>query len=182
MELDVAVESVSSNGKHKTGEEEDNEDVPPAKKTKLEQSKQPAPVSGTKKPPKCPDFLVGNLEDFYRPYPSFRQPSEIGFFSFNEKGEMILDRSGMRYFSQPSRLGLDLKVGYPQFQPKLNQSPDLANILRWISNRWECFLPKLKNQKSLEEIPPHVREGISTATTTSLPIIKDTPASKLVLF
>lgn len=104
---------------------------------------------GTKKP-KCPDFLVGNLDDFYKQYPAFRQPSEIGFFSFDSKGDMIMDRSGLRYYSHPSRLGLDLKVGYSEFVPKLNQTPDLTNILTWISNKWECFIPKIKNQKSVD--------------------------------
>ena len=175
MELDGA--PASSNGRRKAIEEGDKEDLPPTKKVKTDVTKPRSRPPGAAQQPKCPDFLVGNLEDFYRPYPSFRQPSEIGFFSFDAKGEMTIDRSGIRYYSQPSRLGLDLKVGYAEFKPKLNQTPDLGNILTWISNKWECFLPKFRNQKSIDEIPSLARESVSMLTTSTPPVVKDS-ASK----
>lgn len=160
----------------------DSEDLsdkaPPSKRPRSDSGGKNLLASGTKKP-KCPDFLVGNLEDFYKQYPAFRQPSEIGFFSFDSKGDMVMDRSGLRYYSQPSRLGLDLKVGYPEFVPKLNQTPDLTNILTWISNRWECFLPKIKNQKSIEDIPPLAKDGSGGSMSINLPpAFNDTSASK----
>ncbi len=166
------------NGKPQSDREED-EELPPTKKTKVESNIEQPATKETAKPPKCPDFLVGNLEDFYRSYPSFRQPSEIGFFSFNEKGDMAIDRSGIRYYSPPQKpsLGLDLKVGYSEFKPKLNQTPDLSHILTWVGNKWECFLPKFKNQKSIEDIPPAL---IKDTSVPAPPITKQSTANKLV--
>ena len=156
---------MEANGKQRS-EEDEVDEPPPTKKAKTEPNGQLQHVPKSIQPPKCPDFLVGNLEDFYRAYPAFRQPSEIGFFSFNENGDMILDRSGLRYYSQPSRLGLDLTVGYSDFKPKLNQTPDLRNILTWISNKWECFLPKIKSQKSIESLLPLGSGGASATAPT----------------
>ena len=180
MELDV--EGSGKNGRPPSDREDgETEELPPTKKIKVE-SKIELPVrKEAAKPPKCPDFLVGNLEDFYRSYPSFRQPSEIGFFSFSDKGDMTIDRSSVRYYSPPQKpsLGLDLKVGYSDFKPKFNQTPDLSWILRWVSNKWECFLPKFKNQKSIEDISPLIKDAnFSSVLSSSAP--KQSSANKLV--
>lgn len=127
------------------------EDFSLAKKPKLQKEEdEDIPLHHTHKQPvmKCTDFLVSRLEDFYKPNPPFRLPVEIGSFSFDSSGIMVLNRSGLRYFSQPPRLGFDLKIGYDSFECKLNQTPDLTDILKWISYNWSCFQTKQSNSQS----------------------------------
>ena len=38
------------------------------------------------RPQKCADFAVTHLEDFYKANPPFRQPIEVGSFSFDSRG------------------------------------------------------------------------------------------------
>ena len=154
------------------GDEPDEDERPPLPKKEKLTSENPLPqktgqsgIKIHKAPPKCADFLVSNLEDFYRPYPAFRQPLEVGSFSFDSHGKLLLDRSGLRHYAQPSKLGLDLKVGYSAYKTKLHQSPDLNNILTWISHRWQCFLPKLRGQRSIDGL---IADDVKPDSTPSL--------------
>ena len=83
--------------------------LPPAKRPRVE----PDLIQGTenaRKPPasKQPlqtvEFPLFNLEDFYKPCPSYRLPVEIGAFSINGTGELRLDRSQLKYYAPPGRL------------------------------------------------------------------------------
>ena len=123
--------------------------------------------SRTTRPQKCADFAVSHLEDFYKANPPFRQPIEVGSFSFDSQGHQLLDRSELRWYSPAGKSGMDLKVGYKQYQPKLNQTPDLTNILTWASHNWACFLPKLKGQGSVEG--EHRLSESDTTKTTNPP-------------
>lgn len=143
-----------------------SDDSPSPKRSKLHTEgetyqQQPKPLG------KISDFVVSRLEDFYKPNPPFRLPVEIGSFSFDTKGDLILDRSGLKYLTQPGKLGFDLKVGYDSFQPKLNQTPDLTVILNWISHNWNCFLPKMKGQSSLDGKPPEDLNGSAPIVQTA---------------
>lgn len=144
---------------------ENLDEGPPTKKAKPS-GEEPRPKQSSKLPPKCSDFVASNLEDFYKPNPPFRLPVEIGCFSFNDKGKMVLDKRGLKYFSQPSKLGLDLRVGYDKFVPKWNQTPDLTCILTWISHNWGCFLPKLRKEGSLDGGKQTDFNGTSITETT----------------
>lgn len=103
----------------------------------------------TTRPAKCSDFTVTRLEDFYKTNPPFRQPVEIGSFSFDSEGRQVLDRRGLRSYYPAGKLGVDLKVGYKQYTPKLSQTPDLTHILTWMSYNWGCFLPHGKGHSSV---------------------------------
>ena len=129
--------------------------LPPAKRPRVE----PDLIQGTenaRKPPasKQPlqtvEFPLFNLEDFYKPCPSYRLPVEIGAFSINGTGELRLDRSQLKYYAPPGRLNLDLKVGYSSFVPKKENVPanKLQPILKWISSNGDCFRPKAAHPKS----------------------------------
>ena len=138
----------------------------PAKKSRLSEEggegdpqQPPDPLAATvhsekgpriARPQKCADFSVSHLEDFYKANPPFRQPVEIGSFSFDGQGRQQLDRSGLRWYAPAGRSGMDLKVGYAQYEAKLNQTPDLTHLLTWLSHNWKCFLPKLRGQGSIE--------------------------------
>ena len=93
-----------------------------------------------------PEFRAETLDDFYKPCPNYRLPAELGAFSFDDKGVFQHDRSELRYYnppSQPSRLSMDLKVGYNGYVPKEKSgAPDLGPILRWISLNGHCFRPR----------------------------------------
>ena len=131
------------------------------------------------RPQKCADFAVTHLEDFYKANPPFRQPIEVGSFSFDSRGQQQLDRSELRWYSPAGKSGMDLKVGYNQYRQKLNQTPDLTNILTWVSHNWACFLPKLRGQGSVEgeqrltendtktTNPPSGSAGTSSSSTTT---------------
>ena len=131
---------------------EEPEAPPVSKKQKISNVDDALPKQPTSKPPppKCSDFVASNLEDFYKPNPPFRLPVEIGHFSFDAKGNMTFDKSALKHYAQPSKLGLDLRVGYDKFVPKFNQTPDLTHILTWISHNWGCFLPKLRKDGSID--------------------------------
>jgi hypothetical protein len=138
--------------KTESSQEDHDHDLPPLKKPKIS-NEEGKSKQAPKLPPRCSDFVASNLEDFYKPNPPFRLPVEIGCFSFDSNGKMVLDKSGLRYFSRPTKLALDLTVGYDKFIPKLNQTPDLTCILTWISHNWGCFLPKLRSDGSLDGKP-----------------------------
>ena len=93
-----------------------------------------------------PEFRAETLDDFYKPCPNYRLPAELGAFSFDEKGVFKHDRSQLRYYNppgHPSRLSMDLKVGYDGYVPKEKSgAPDLGPILRWISTNGHCFKPR----------------------------------------
>lgn len=146
------------------------EEVPSSKRSKIckEEDSRHQQLARKMSLPKCSDFMVSHLEDFYKPNPPFRLPVEIGSFSFDSEGEMVLDRSGLRYFFQPPKLGLNLKVGFDQFERKLNQTPNLNAILTWVSHNWNCFLPKLTSQSSVEgSKPDDMNAAVAMTTTTS---------------
>ena len=91
------------------------------------------------------EFPASSLDDFYKPCPNYRLPVELGAFSFNSEGAFCHDRSQLRYYyppSQPSRMVMDLRVGYDRFQPKDSGAPSLEPILRWISLNGHCFKPR----------------------------------------
>ena len=104
------------------------------------------------RPQKCADVAPPRLipavthSRISKANPPFRQPIEVGSFSFDSRGQQQLDRSELR--SPAGKSGMDLKVGYNHRQ-KLNQTPDLTNILTWVSHNWACFLPKLRGQRTL---------------------------------
>lgn len=128
---------------------------PPTKTARLSDGADEAVFHGrsrasAKAPRKCADLVVNRLEDFYKPNPPFRLPVEIGCFSFDSKGSLVLDRSGLKAFSPPAKVGVDLKVGYSDFQSKPEGAPELTPILTWISHNWQCFQPGLKSSKSLD--------------------------------
>ena len=143
-------------------------DPPSPKRPKVyaedEAHQQPAKPSG-----KISDFVVSRLDDFYKPNPPFRLPVEIGSFSFNDKGGLQLDRSGLRYYTHTTKLGFDLKVGYDSYKPKLNQTPDLTVILNWLSHNWNCFLPKMKGQTSFDGKPLDDLNGSGPVVQTTAP-------------
>lgn len=148
----------------------EEDDAPSSKKIKLtthdDDEEKVKLHQSTKPPPKCPNFVVSNLEDFYKPNPPFRLPVEVGSFSFDSQGQLVLDKSGLRYYYQPPKLGLDLNVGFDKFKRKLNQTPDLTNILTWISYHWDCFLPKLRGQGSIDCLPNDSSENSTSAEST----------------
>ena len=149
----------------------EEDDAPSSKKIKLTDDEEKDKLhQSTKAPPKCLDFIVSNLEDFYKPNPPFRLPVEVGSFSFDSQGQLLLDKSGLRYYCQPPKLGLDLKVGFDKFKLRLNQTPDLTSILSWISHHWDCFLPKLRGQGSIDCLPNESSEN----STSSQPADKST--------
>ena len=137
-------------------------DAPPAKRRRLSDEDDSSLVHQQRhsrlvdkpaskiRPQKCADFAVSHLEDFYKSNPPFRQPIEVGSFSFDSHGHQQLDRSELRWYSPAGKFGMDLKVGYGQYRQKLNQAPDLTNILIWMSHNWTCFLPKVRGQGSVE--------------------------------
>ena len=117
---------------------------PKTKKPRLDidsASRQPP----SKIPLKMAEFPVSNLEDFYKPCPNYRMPVEQGAFSKDGEGAYHLDRSQLRYFSHSSRVTMDLKVGYEDYVPKLENVPadGLQPILKWISSNGEYFRPKV---------------------------------------
>ena len=134
-----------------------SEETPLAKKIKeTDEQEVVRQVPAAPRPPlKCSDFVVTNLENYYKSNPPFRLPTEVGCFSFNGEGQQVLGRSGLRYYSPPgaSRLagGLDLNVGYDGYKPKAKTNvADLGQLLTWISHKWDVFLVKLQNQKSID--------------------------------
>ena len=44
-------------------------------------------------PLKTSEFLVADLEELYKPFPSYRLPLEIGAFLHDEQGRVRMDRS-----------------------------------------------------------------------------------------
>lgn len=150
MEADLL--EASESGKQPRKHSLTNEDTSPAKKIKQANDQEAAkPIPATRPPLKCSDFVVTNLENYYKSNPPFRLPTEVGCFSFDEEGRQVLGRGGLRSYSQPSRLGLDLNVGYDGYQPKAKTNvADLAQLLTWISYKWDVFLVKLQNQKSID--------------------------------
>ena len=128
---------------------------PPAKIAKLSDGADDAllhgrPRASAKAPRKCADLVVNRLEDFYKPNPPFRLPAEIGCFSFDSEGRLVLDRSGLRAYSPPAKIGVDLKVGFSDAKSNKEGAPDLTPILTWISHNWQCFQPGLKSSKSFD--------------------------------
>ena len=99
------------------------------------------------------EFPLRNLEEFYKTCPTYRLPVEVGSFSLDNKGRHQLDRSQLKYYSQPfpySRLNFDLKVGYDKYVPINRSVPTdkLNPILRWIAVNGDCFRPKMFSPKS----------------------------------
>jgi RAT1-interacting protein len=140
---------------HEFGDRErDHESLlPPAKRTKIggNSARIAAEETETTRERKTrrttmPEFRAETLDDFYKPCPNYRLPAELGAFSFDDKGVFQHDRSQLRYYNppnQPSRLSMDLKVGYDGYVPKEKSgSPDLGPILRWISLNGHCFRPR----------------------------------------
>ena len=100
------------------------------------------------------EFLVAELEQFYKPCPSYRLPVEIGSFSHDEQGRVRMDRSQLRYYAPPAgaRFYMDLRVGYESFVPKTKTTPldGINPILAWIASHGECFGPRVASQMSAE--------------------------------
>ena len=88
------------------------------------------------------EFPVRDLSKFYGPSPDYRLPVEQGAFSTDGKGAYLPDRSQLRYYSHPSRLNLDLKVGYDDYVSKLmaNVPDGLQPVLMWIKSNQESFI------------------------------------------
>jgi len=122
------------------------------------------------------EFPLRNLEDFYKACPSYRLPVEIGAFSINEKGQQLLDRSELRYFSPPSHpTRMDLKVGYEKYVPsKRNVPADKLNpILRWVNANGDCFRPKTSGPKS-PEVATWVGAGKEASSTNGADVDRRT--------
>ena len=141
-----------------TPRDKDRSSPPPAKRYK---SLDGDAVSAEKRdgvasnPIRKAEFPVSHLEDFYKPCPSYRLPMEVGAFSLNSEGSLVLDRSQLKYYTPPSRLNFDLKVGFDSFVPKKENVPanKLNPILSWINSNGDCFRPR-SQPKSPDVVAP----------------------------
>lgn len=147
-------------------------ELPSAKRAKLSDGADEAAIHGrprvsAKAPRKCADLVVNRLEDFYKPNPPFRLPAEIGCFSFDSQGKLVLDRSGLKAFSPPAKIGVDLKVGFSDTPSNKENAPDLTPILTWISHNLQCFQPGLKSSKSFDGSQSLEKGGSASASSIS---------------
>ena len=151
---------------------EEVEEVRPAtKRRKLVEEEENA--SSRREPPSRPaplkmsEFLVADLEEFYKPCPSYRLPLEIGAFSHDEQGRLRMDRSQLQYYAPPvsARPHLDLRVGYEGFAPK-TKNTSINPILAWIAGHGECFKPRAAH-KTNGDAEAALAEGKNDATPTS---------------
>ena len=131
--------------------DKDRSSPPPAKRYKSLEGN-----GAASNPIRKAEFLV-HWPDFYKACPSYKLPKEVGAFSLNSEGSLVLDRSQLKYYTPPSRFNFDLKVGFDSFVPKKENVP--ANklkkkpILSWINSNGDCFRSR-SQPKSPDVVAP----------------------------
>ena len=132
-----------------------------AKRRKLAEEEN---ASSRREPPSRPaplktsEFLVADLEEFYKPFPSYRLPLEIGAFLHDEQGRVHMDRSQLAthiqlYTRRPSarararpHLG-SLRSRMPNIQRQQKHAPPGLGIRECLDSRScartaSCFKPR----------------------------------------
>jgi len=88
-------------------------------------------------------FSLERLEDFNQPFPSYRQPMEIGHFSVNNDRKMLRNKSQLKFYSAPKKLNLPLSAGFDSFVSKKDtRAEGIKLLLEWITHNSQCFRPQ----------------------------------------
>lgn len=88
-------------------------------------------------------FSLERLEDFNQPFPSYRQPVEIGHFSVNSDRKMVRNKSQLKYYSAPKKLSLPLSAGFDTYVNKKDtRAEGIKLLLEWITHNSQCFRPQ----------------------------------------
>jgi len=88
-------------------------------------------------------FSFERLEDFNQPFPSYRQPVEIGYFSIDSERKMLRNKSQLKYYSAPKKLNLSLSSGYDScINKKDSREEGIKLLLEWITYNAQCFKPQ----------------------------------------
>lgn len=88
-------------------------------------------------------FSLERLEDFNQPFPSYRQPVEIGYFSVDGDRKMLRNKSQLKYYSAPKKLNLALSSGYESRVAKKDAREEgIDLLLEWITYNAQCFQPQ----------------------------------------
>ena len=88
-------------------------------------------------------FALERLEDFNQPFPSYRQPVEIGYFSVDGDRKLLRNRSQLKYYSAPKKLHLPLSLGYESCVAKKDANKEgIQLLLEWITYNAQCFQPQ----------------------------------------
>lgn len=88
-------------------------------------------------------FTLERLEDFNQPFPSYRQPLEIGYFSVDTDRKLLRNKSQLKYYSAPKKLQLPLSSGYESCVAKKDSREEgIKLLLEWITYNAQCFQPQ----------------------------------------
>lgn len=88
-------------------------------------------------------FSLERLEDFNQPFPSYRQPVEIGHFSIDGDRKMTRNKTQLKYYSAPKKLNLPLSSGYESCVAKKDHRAEgIKLLLEWITFNAQCFQPQ----------------------------------------
>lgn len=89
------------------------------------------------------NFSLERLEDFNKPFPSYRQPVEIGCFSIDGDRKLLRNKSQLKYYSAPKKLNLPLSSGYEScIDKKDSREEGIVLLLEWITYNSQCFQPQ----------------------------------------
>ena len=118
-------------------------DVPAAKRLKVDE----LPSSSHKRDEGAASqmfyFSLERLEDFNQPFPSYRQPVEIGHFSVNSDRKMLRSKSQLKFYSAPKKLNLPLSAGFDSYVGKKDSRAEgIKLLLEWITHNSQCFRPQ----------------------------------------
>ena len=105
-------------------------------------------------------FSLERLEDFNQPFPSYRQPVEIGCFSVDGDRKMLRNKSQLKYYSAPKKLNLLLSAGYESFVAKKDSKKEgIKLLLEWITYNAQCFQPQ--SPSGNKELTKHQQQKVT---------------------
>lgn len=85
-------------------------------------------------------FSVSPIEAFCGKLPFYRQPSEVGCFSLDDKRSFHDDKRQLRLFKPPHSINFDLRAGYKDFVKRDEEEKEgLEHLLRWTNRHKEKF-------------------------------------------
>ena len=157
-----------------------DDEILPSKKPRI--GNRHLDVERYERPQGAHEFPVRELEEFYKDCPAYRLPVELGCFSLDSHGKYVGDRSQLRLYAPPTKLNLDLSVGWSEFVAKKCGVPTskLDPILRWIDRNGFQFLPKA-NPKSPTVLNEKAKSDDLQATVES-PLSTDARFAKCARF
>ncbi|XP_068674928.1 decapping and exoribonuclease protein-like [Montipora foliosa] len=102
-------------------------------------------------------FTVSPIEAFRGELPFYRQPTEVGCFSLDDKRSFHDDNRQLRLFSPPHNINFDLRAGYKDFVKRDDgEKEGLEHLLQWTNRHKEKFeiIHSPTSERFAREKPP----------------------------